>query len=168
MNKILNRRLNIIELVALAISCVCVSISLNISINGISQDILKYLLLTIGLILEIIIISIELALFIVLNKKNRYYYLGYLLINLILFIGLTKLIPFGGIISILPLSALKFIYRTLYVKEIYDEKTFKRYCRMFNIKLPKQKKTKVVKTTKKKTIQKKQTKTTRNPQKSYA
>ena len=168
MNKIINKRLNIIELVALSIACLCIAISLNLSINNVSQVIVKYLLLVVGLLSEITIITIELVLFIVLNKNNKYYYLGFLLVDLILFIILTKLIPFGGIISILPLCTIKFIYRLTYVKEIYDEKVFKRYCRMFNIKLPKQSKKAIVKVTKKKQVSKNQTKTTRNPQKSYA
>ena len=164
MNKRLNKILNIIELLTLVVSCIIITISSLLHLYGISINILNYLNITLGLISEIVIISIELMLFILLKRKYKMYYLTYLFIDLVLFIILTKLIPFGGIISILPFCTVKAVYRILNVKVIYEKKYINRYCKLFNIKLSKETKKKVVKRTKLKQTNKRVSTT----QKSYA
>lgn len=164
MNKKLNKTLNIIELILLIVICTIITVSSVLHLNNISLSIINYVSIIIGLLSEITIISIELFLFIILKKKYKMYYLTYLFIDLLLFILATKLIPFGGIISILPLCTIKSVFRISNVKVIYEKKYINRYFKMFNITLPKETKKKVAKRSSVKQTSKRVNRT----QKSYA
>lgn len=138
MNKRANLYLNIYELLSF-VFMVCFMES-YLYFNQL-LPIYRTLLLIVSMISGILFISMELFLFLLLNKKSKAVYILYLLIDLGLAVYLTIKIPFAGFVVFLLFSTIKNILRVLLVKVIYIPKEFDRYCKMFGIKVRDFKKT---------------------------
>ncbi len=139
MNKRANLYLNIFELLSLVIMVCFMEAYLyfrNIFI------LLKGGLFLIVIISSMIFISIELFLFLLLNKKGKAFYILYMLIDLIVSVYLTIKIPYAGFVILLLFATIKNALRIALVNELYMPKEFDRYCKMFGITIRDFKKTK--------------------------
>ena len=136
MNKRANLYLNIYAFIAfiLSISCIGLSLTLQDLTYGVPY-LLKNTTLLLGFIAGLVFISIELFLFILMKGKTKFFYITYLLLDLAISIKLNTIIPFSAIVIFITLSLLKDFLRIILVEEIYINKEFDRYCKMFGIKV---------------------------------
>lgn len=166
MNIRLNKILGIIEVVLVFLLVMIFLVLRNISLLGSDFELLRSILFISTIILEIFIVSIELLLFIVYKKNVKFLYMMYLICELFISIVINKYVAFSGFFMIGIFSIIKMILRLKYVSKIYNRTYFKRYCKLFNIKLStaKPKKRKVTRKKTKKRI----TNTSRKQINSYA
>lgn len=164
MNKKLNKVLNVTEAIAVLL---IISSMLILSKIGLNTDlyVLRKIMLYTSILLEVIIITIELLLFMVYKKNIKYLYIAYLIGELALAVLINIYIPFSGLLVVGLFSITKSILRLKYIAKIYNKRLFNKYCKLFNIKLTT---VSTRKTTKKKTTRKRVTTTARKQIKSYA
>ena len=162
MDKRVNDILNVIETISVLLGIAClISASL---LRSASITILNPVLLILGFLIEIVISSTELFLFMNMKLKFKFTYILYLLLDLILALVVNEIFPFMGLVVIGIFTITKCLLRTRFMEEIYIPKKLKEYLKIFNIKLPRKKKSvkkikKATKATKKKTAIKKTTAT---------
>lgn len=146
MNRKLNIVLNIVEMTSVILVGIFMILLAHISIEGLNEtlQILKNILFILTIISEIIIISIEVLLFAVYNRNVKFIYLGYLAIELVSAVITNMFISFSGIFVIILFEIGKTYIRLNKEKKLYNRTLFRRYCKLFNIKLstaqPKRKK----------------------------
>ena len=137
MNKKLNISLNIIEFFSILIISILLFEIANITLSGLKEQLLIPVktMFYITVILELFAITSEMILFIIYNKNIKFIYLIYTVIEVLITILLNIKIPFSGLIIIILFSLVKGVLRILFQYEIYDSKLFKKYCKLFNLKL---------------------------------
>ena len=91
------------------------------------------------LIFETAIVLIEAFLFLLYKKKYKYLYIGYMLSFLIITLFVNSNYLLYGIFTLSLCSIIKSFIRIKYIKYIYVRGSFKKYCKIFNIKLEKEK-----------------------------
>lgn len=137
MNKRLNISLNIIEFFSILIISILLFEIANITLSGLKEQLLIPVkaMFYITVILELFAITSEMILFIIYNKNIKFIYSIYTVIEVLITILLNIKIPFSGLIIIILFSLVKGVLRILFQYEIYDSKLFKKYCKLFNLKL---------------------------------
>lgn len=169
MNYKLNKILNIVEITLVFLVIISLFILANISLSGLKSQyqVLRNMLLIISMISEVGIISIELILFIVLKRNIKFIYIAYIIGEFLLAILINVYFSFSGLLVIGIFSLVKTILRLKYISKIYNRTYFRRYCKLFNIKLSTAK-PKKRKTTRRKQVGKRTTAHTGRQIKSYA
>ena len=168
MNKRLNTILNVVELSLVGIIIISMISLSYISTSGLNTNllILRKILLVLSVISEVGIVSIESLLFVLYNRNVKYLYSAYIIGELALVILVNIYMAFSGLLVVGVLSISKGIVRIKLMDKLYNAKLFRRYCKMFNIKLsvtkPKRR------TVKRRTAKRKVTTTANKTIKSYA
>ena len=136
MNKRANLYLNIYRAIAfvLCLSCMGLAITLH-EVTFKIPFLLNNIVILIGVLSGLLFISIELFLFLIYNKKTKVLYFIYLTIELALAITINMFFPFTAFLVFITFSLIKDCLRVKFVDKIYVPKEFKRYCKMFNIKI---------------------------------
>lgn len=143
MNRRANLYLNIYDFI-IFILCIT-SMGLCLILREVSFPmpvIIRAISFVFGAISGLLFIAIELFLFIIMNKKSKAMYIGYMLIDIGLAIILTTKLSFAGFIVLIIFKLVKDILRIRFVENLYIPKEFDRYCKMFNINIADFKKTK--------------------------
>ena len=136
MNKRANLYLNIYRAIAFILSLSC--LGLAITLHEVAFKIpllLNNIVILIGILSGLLFISIEVFLFLIYNRKARLLYGIYITLELAIAIIINMIFPFTGFIVIILLSFIKDFLRVKYVDKLYEPKMFKKYCKMFNIKV---------------------------------
>ena len=152
MNRRANLYLNIYDFIIFILSITSMGLCLTLrELTFPAPVILRYISFAFGTISGLLFIAIELFLFIIMNKKSKAIYIGYMLFDIVLAVILTTKLSFAGFIVIIIFKLAKDVLRIRFVENLYIPKEFDRYCKMFNIKIADFKKTKKkpVKVTKK-------------------
>ena len=102
------------------------------------------------MILVAMIISIEVFLLYLCDKKYKLITIGYYLGEAILLLILNSIIPFYSVMIILCLNMFKNVYRIQKLETIYDKEILYELCDWFNIKIKKTRKKRTATVTKKK------------------
>ena len=153
MDKIIHKKLNIIEAscVLIGIACLLVSATLHfgetIKFYAFYQDVLGL----IGILLEAVVVSIELMLFHLENKQYKFMTIGYYLLELVCIMFSNAAIPFMGLLVLTIFVIAKNIYRILNVEVIYKTLGYYELCKKFGIKVKKPRKARTT-VTRKKTV----------------
>ena len=155
MNKRANLYLNIYDFI-IFILCLT-SMGLCITLREVSFPmpvIIRGISFIFGAISGLLFIAIELFLFIIMNKKTKAMYIGYMIIDIVLAVILTTKFSFAGFVVLIVFKLVKDLLRIKFVENLYIPKEFDRYCKMFNISIADFKKTrkKTVKVSKKEEI----------------
>ena len=149
MNYKLNKVLNITENILVFLVMVSLYMLANIRLSGLKDqyEILRNILFIVSIISEVGIVSIELLLFIMLKKYIKFIYMGYIIVEITIAVLINTYISFSVLLVIGICSFVRTILRLKYISKIYNRTYFRRYCKLFNIKLStaKPKKKKVVK-----------------------
>jgi len=143
MNRRANLYLNIYDFVIFVL-CIT-SFGLCLTLREVSFPmpvILRGITMIFGTISGLLFIAIELFLFIIMNKKSKAMYIGYMIIDVVLAVILTTKLSFAGFIVLIIFKLAKDILRVRFVENLYIPKEFDKYCKMFNIKIADFKKTK--------------------------
>ena len=136
MNKRANIYLNVYGLIAFILSIT--SIGLYLTLGSLPFEvpaILKILSLIMGMISMTFFVAVELLLFLLLKGKEKALLVLYLTIDMILAIKLNTRVPFSGIMVFLSFDIIKDILRLIKVEDIYINKEFDKYCKLFHIKV---------------------------------
>lgn len=168
MNRKLNNILNIVEILLIGFIIIVMILLSHISLAGLNSDlfILRKTLLILSIISEVGIVSIESVLFILYNRNIKYLYIAYIIGELALMILSNIYLAFSGLFIVGLFAVSKAIIRIRFMNSIYNTKLFRRYCKMFNIKLSVTKTKR--KTVKRKNVKRKVTTTASKTIKSYA
>jgi len=166
-NMKINNTINIVESFALII---LLTISLFAYSNIIViPTIVKTIITVLSFILIGMILSIELFCLMIESNKYRIISIVYYVVDVILLLSLNLLLPFFSLITVLILNIVKNVYRIKNISLIYEYDKFAAYCKIYNIKTRRPRKTstsKVTKTTTKKVSSK--VPTNKKTSKSYA
>lgn len=131
MLKKLNVLLNVIEFIFSIMMCLYVCCPLFLDRNILISY--SYVYMGLGIFSEIVVASIELFLFLMLQKKYRFFYVLFMLVELILMLIVNKKIPFLGIGVIVLGSFIKNSIRIICLDEIYSKNGIYDFCEKFNI-----------------------------------
>lgn len=143
MNKRANLYLNIYDFIIFILSVTSMGLCITLrELTFPAPVILRYISFIFGAVSGILFIAIELFLFIIMNKKSKAMYVGYMLFDIVLAVFLTTKFSFAGFIVLIIFKLAKDILRVRFVENLYIPKEFDRYCKMFNIKIADFKKTK--------------------------
>ena len=141
MNKKINKRLNIIESVSLLVGIVCMLIgaTLHHSSNISGIEIYNTLLFFVGVFAEIVVVSIELFLYYLMEFKYKFFETFYYILELVLSVWINSFAPFAVIIVLTVLHTIKNVFRILAVEKVYRFAGFYDVCMKFGIKTEKPK-----------------------------
>lgn len=135
MNKKVNFHLNIYEYVAILLASTCMGLALLMKLSEATYPaFFGYSVSIFGMFFELIVISIELFLFILLKNSYKFIYIFYVILELIIMVLVTISHPFMGVIVVFAFSMIKNGLRIRFVNNIYIPKEFNRYCKMFGVK----------------------------------
>ena len=95
--------------------------------------ILKNLTALLGFAFLLFFVSIELFLFMLLNRKTKIFLGIYWIMTIVFMVFLTIRVPYSGFLLLAFSKLLKDSGRILLVDKIYIPKEFNRYCKMFGI-----------------------------------
>ena len=144
MNRRANLYLNIYRAIAVVLCFLCMGLAITLhEVVFKIPLLLNSIVILIGIVSGFLFISIEVFLFLILNKKSKILYISYIIIDILLAVIINTIYPFSGFLILLGMSLLKDLLRVKYVDKIYQPKEFKRYCKMFNIKISDFKKKKI-------------------------
>ena len=151
MDKIINKKLNIIEAscVLFGIVCLLVSATLHFSESIWGYKVIQDLIGLVGMIAEAVVVSIELMLFHLENKQYKFMSVGYYIIELVCIMFANALVPFMGLLVLTVFSIGKNVYRVLNVDSIYRTLGYYELCKKFGIKVKKPRKARVTATRRK-------------------
>ena len=130
MNKVISKKLNTYEVVAVLYGILCIY-----ALSLIQSVYYKELLVYVAIISEVLIVSIELFLFYLANLKNKFYTVGYYLIELFIIIYMNIKVPFIGLLFLLLFSLLKGFYRITNFDSIYVTNRLYNVCKKYGIKI---------------------------------
>ena len=136
MNRRVNIYLNVYSFISFLLATSNIELSLTLEqLSFEMPSIIKISSSIFGMISILIFVSIEVLLFLILNKKTKYIDSIIFILTIMLIIYLNKKINFI-VFFLVPLYCLiKSIIRILLVKKIYEGEKFKKYCKMFNLKI---------------------------------
>lgn len=143
MNKRANLYLNIYDFIIFILSLTSMGLCLALrEVSFQAPIMIRGISFVFGVTSGLLFIAIELFLFIIMNKKSKAMYIGYMIIDIALAVFLTTKISFAGFLVVIVFKLAKDILRIKFVERLYIPKEFDRYCKMFNIKIADFKKTK--------------------------
>lgn len=155
MKKNINVVLNVIELISLLFLILSLFLAFKVDVEGLSifglknTNIIKNIILYSSLILEILVVSIELFLFLTYTLKFKFAYIAYMLIDIILAFSFNAKFPFFGITIILAFCIIKFALRIIFMDILYIPDEIFRYFDLYSIPVKSDKKSKSKKNIKK-------------------
>lgn len=136
MNKKANLYLNIFAFITFVLSITIISISLKLETLAYHIPfIVRGIITLIGMIIGMVFIGIESFLFILMKNKNKLLYIGYMLIEVLIAVGLSAKVPYAFFIVLPVLNVGRDLIRISLVDILYIPKEFNRYCKMFGIKI---------------------------------
>lgn len=127
MNKKISLNLNIIE-VSSFILCL---LFMGIYLMPTNVVIVKPLLFLLGMICGLTFISIELFLVLIMKNKYKTIYISYILLSGILGVLINTKLPYSVFLVIAISSIIKAIFKTFLNNKIYENKTYKKYSKIF-------------------------------------
>lgn len=133
------------------IVCLLVSATLHFNESIWGYKVIQDLIGLVGIIAELVVVSIELMLFHLENKQYKFFTVGYYIIELVCIMFLNAAVPFMGLLVLTIFSIGKNIYRVLNVDSIYKTLGYYELCKKFGIKVKKPRRARVT-ATKKKTV----------------
>ncbi len=141
MDKKIHKKVNVLETICVLVGIVCMSTSAMLRgsmIQGLS--IYQTMLMIIGLVAEIVVVSVELMLFHLENKKMKFLTVAYYVMEVVTIMLMNARIPFSGLLVLTLFSIAKNIYRVQQVEVIYKPLGYYELCKKFGIKVKKPRK----------------------------
>ena len=136
MNKRANFYLNIYGFISFLIGITCIGLSLTLQeLSFQISPILTNITFILGTIFGLLSISIEILLFLILQGKYKLFDILYRLITIVFSVYINTIFQFSVFLIIPVMILIKDLFRIAKVDKIYLPKRFKRYCKMFNIKI---------------------------------
>ena len=157
MEQKLHKKINIVETVCVLVGITCLFLAAMFR-TGEYMYIAKPILGIIGIIMEIVVVSIELMLFHLETIPYKFASVGFYVLELVLTMLVNISIPFSGLLIVTTFSMIKNIFRVLKVEVIYKPLGYYELCKKFGIKVKKPRKARV-------TATKKSTKSVKSPAK---
>ena len=113
-------------------------VSAILHMKGISSSsIYQTLLLVVGVLFEVVVVSIELMCFHLETIRYRLFTVLYYLLELVMAVWINIMIPFAGLIVLTTFSIAKNVYRVLFVEKVYRPLGYYELCKKFGIKVKK-------------------------------
>ena len=136
MNKRANFYLNIYGFISFLIGITCIGLSLTLQeLSFQISPILTNITFILGTVFGLFSISIEIILFLILQGKYKLLDIFYRLITVVLSVYINTIFQFSVFLIIPVMILIKDLFRIAKADKIYLPKRFKRYCKMFNIKI---------------------------------
>lgn len=136
MNKRANFYLNIYGFISFLIGITCIGLSLTLQeLSFQISPILTNITFILGTIFGLLSISIEVILFLLLQGKYKLFDILFRFIMVVLSVYINTIFQFSVFLIIPVMILIKDLFRIAKVDKIYLPKRFKRYCKMFNIKI---------------------------------
>ena len=136
MNKRANFYLNIYGFISFLIGITCIGLSLTLQeLSFQISPILTNITFIIGTIFGLLSISIEVILFLLLQGKYKLFDILFRFIMVVSSVYINTIFQFSVFLIIPVMILIKDLFRIAKVDKIYLPKRFKRYCKMFNIKI---------------------------------
>ena len=169
MDKKIHKKVILTEAICLFVGILCMFIGVLLhhseSMSGIATY--RRLLSIFGIVCEFIIVSIELFLFYLEEKKYKLFTVGYYVLELLCVMLFNFLVPFLGIFILISFNALKNIYRYFNVEYVYKRLGYYELCKKFGIKVKRPRRARAT-AVKKSTPVKKTKRSTRAEEPTYA
>ncbi len=135
MDKKIHKNLNVIETCCVLVGIVCLLCAAMMHFGEAISSIYTNFLMIIGIIAEVVVVSIELMFLHLENIKYKIITCGYLILELIAIMIMNAIIPFSGLLILTGFSIMKNIYRISNVELIYKPLGYYELCKKFGIKV---------------------------------
>ncbi len=139
MNKAIHKKVNIVETVCVLVGITCMFLAAMFR-TGEYMYIAKPILFTIGIIMEVVVVSIELILFHLELIPYKFASVGFYVLELVLTMLVNTTIPFSGLLVVTTFSIVKNLFRIFKVDMIYKPLGYYELCKKFGIKVKKPRK----------------------------
>ncbi len=139
MNKTIHNKVNIVETVCVLVGITCMFLAAMFR-TGEYMYIAKPILFTIGMLMEVVVVSIELILFHLETIPYKFASVGFYVLELVLTMLVNTTIPFSGLLVVTTFSIVKNLFRVFKVDMIYKPLGYYELCKKFGIKVKKPRK----------------------------
>ena len=135
MDKKIHKNLNVIECCCVLIGIICIICAAMIHFGETTSTIYNTFLFIVGIIAEVIVVSIELFFLHLETIKYKLISIGYFIAELVAIMFMNAAIPFAGLLVLTLFSIMKNIYRVSNVELIYKRLGYYELCKKFGIKV---------------------------------